>query len=117
MLDFANNTEVYLAVGSTDLRKGFEGLAIIISTKFNLDPYSRAMFVFCNRNRSRLKILQWDGSGFWLYIKRLDNGSFHWPNNADDLKKVTIKELRWILDGLSFSQKEVFKEYYPSIVL
>ena len=117
MLDLNNNTQVFLAVGVTDLRKGFEGLTTIVSTKFNLDPYSRSMYVFCNRNRSRLKILQWDGSGFWLYIKRLDNGTFYWPNNENDVKEVSIKELRWILDGLSISPKGVFNEYKPSIVL
>lgn len=95
MIDLSNNTQVFLATGSTDLRKGFEGLTTLISARFHLDPYSRSMYVFCNRSHSRLKILQWDGTGFWLYIKRLDNGTFHWSNNEEDVRQVSIKELRW----------------------
>lgn len=66
MLDFDFGTKVYLACGTTDLRKGFEGLKLIINLNFQLDPYSKSMFVFCNRNRTVIKILQWDGSGLWL---------------------------------------------------
>ena len=63
MLDLAGGTTVYLACGATDLRKSYHGLAAIIKLKFKLDPYSRCMFAFCNRRRTSIKILQWDGSG------------------------------------------------------
>ena len=61
MLDLAGGTTVYLACGATDLRKSYHGLAVIIKLKFKLDPYSRCMFAFCNRRRTSIKILQWDG--------------------------------------------------------
>ena len=61
MLDFSGSTTVYLACGVTDLRKSYTGLAAIIKLKFRLDPYSRCMFAFCNRRRTLIKILQWDG--------------------------------------------------------
>ncbi len=61
MLDLAGGTTVYLACGATDLRKSYHGLAAIIKLKFKLDPYSRCMFAFCNRRRTSLKLLQWDG--------------------------------------------------------
>ena len=77
MLDFSGSTTVYLACGVTDLRKSYTGLAAIIKLKFHLDPYSRCMFAFCNRRRTLIKILQWDGSGFWILMKRLDRDSFH----------------------------------------
>ena len=70
MLDFSGSTTVYLACGCTDLRKSYTGLAAIIKLKFHLDPYSRCMFAFCNRRRTLLKILQWDGSGFWNVTRR-----------------------------------------------
>ena len=79
MLDLAGGTTVSLACGATDLRKSYHGLAAIIKLKFKLDPYSRCMFAFCNRRRTSIKILQWDGSGFWILMKRLDKDSFHWP--------------------------------------
>ena len=76
MLDLAGGTTVYLACGATDLRKSYHGLAVIIKLKFKLDPYSRCMFAFCNRRRTSIKILQWNGSGFWILMKRLDRDSF-----------------------------------------
>ena len=93
MLDLAGGTIVYLACGATDLRKSYHGLAAIIKLKFKLDPYSRCMFAFCNRKRTSIKILQWDGSGFWILMKRLDRDSFHWPDTPDELQKVTLKEM------------------------
>ena len=110
MLDFSGSTTVYLACGVTDLRKSYTGLAAIIKLKFHLDPlkfhldpYSRCMFAFCNRRRTLIKILQWDGSGFWILMKRLDRNSFHWPDTPDELRKVTLKEIHWLCDGLSLN--------------
>lgn len=61
------------------MRKQINGLAAIVEGSFKLDPFSGALFVFCNRNRDRVKILEWDGDGFWLYLKRLERGHFRWP--------------------------------------
>ncbi len=61
--------KVYLACGRTDMRKSINGLAAIVEGNFDLDPFDGALFVFCNRNRDRVKILEWDGDGFWLYFK------------------------------------------------
>ncbi|MBC5744408.1 IS66 family insertion sequence element accessory protein TnpB [Lachnospiraceae bacterium MD308] len=78
MLDFSGNTTVYLACGVTDLRKSYTGLAAIIKLKFHLDPYSRCMFAFCNRRRTLIKILQWDGSGFWILMKPSEVTAEEW---------------------------------------
>ena len=83
MLDLAGGTTVYLACGATDLRKSYHGLAAIIKLKFKLDPYSRCMFAFCNRRRTSIKILQWDGvlvKPFCntLFDKYLPVTSLHW---------------------------------------
>lgn len=117
MLDLAGGTTVYLACGATDLRKSYHGLAAIIKLKFKLDPYSRCMFAFCNRRRTSIKILQWDGSGFWILMKRLDRDSFHWPDTPDELQKVTLKEMHWLCDGLSLTPKGAFEERHPKIVV
>lgn len=105
MLDFAVGTQVYLACGVTDLRKSFSSLAVIVKLQFKLDPYSKCMFVFCNRNHNLVKILQWDGSGFWLFMKRLDKGNFRWPMIASEVKQISTKEHRWLLECLSIEQK------------
>lgn len=117
MLDFSGSTTVYLACGATDLRKSYTGLAAIIKLKFHLDPYSRCMFAFCNRRRTLIKLLQWDGSGFWILMKRLDRDSFHWPDTPDELQKVTLKEIHWLCDGLSLNPKGAFEEHHPRTVI
>ena len=68
------------------------------------------MFAFCNRRRTSIKILQWDGSGFWILMKRLDKDSFHWPDTPDELQKVTLKEMHWLCDGLSLTRRELLKK-------
>lgn len=117
MLEFDSGTKVYLACGTTDLRKGFEGLKIIVKMNFKLDPYSKSMFVFCNRSRTALKILQWDGSGLCLFIKRLDRGRFRWLDNADEVRLVGARQLHWILQGLSPEQKHAFKDRHPTLIV
>jgi len=83
MLNFESK-QIYLACGKTDMRKQINGLAAIVESSFQLDLFSNAVFVFCNRQRDRLKILEWDGDGFWLYFKRLEKGRFRWPSIDDD---------------------------------
>jgi hypothetical protein len=67
---------VYLACGCTDLRKSIDGLAALVSEAFALDPFAPCLFVFCNRQRDKIKILEWDHNGFWLLLgplMELDN--------------------------------------------
>ena len=99
--------QVYLACGSTDLRKSIDGLAALVREGFDLDPFSPCLFVFCNRGRDKIKILEWDRNGFWLYYRRLEKGRFRWPSGlGDSTMAVTRRELRWLLDGLSLEQKK-----------
>lgn len=98
---------VYLAIGVTDLRKSIDGLAILVTESFNLDPFSRNLFVFCNRKRDKIKILEWDVNGFWLHYKRLEKGIFKWPAiSTSKTLSITEREFRWLLDGLSIHQKD-----------
>jgi len=90
---------VYLAAGVTDLRKSIDGLAIIVQEVFELDPFSSSLFVFCNRNKDRIKILHWEYNGFWLYIRRLEKGKFNWPMTSEEAIKVDLNELNWLLKG------------------
>lgn len=64
---------VYIVTGYTDMRKGIDGLAAIVQGKLSLDPYSKALFLFCGRNPRKLKGLLWEGDGFLLLSKRLEN--------------------------------------------
>ncbi len=93
--------KVYLACGHTDMRKSINGLSVIVQESFGLNLFDHAVFVFCNRNRNRLKILEWDGDGFWLHFKRLERGRFRWPQTEDESKTMTLKreELEYLLGG------------------
>ena len=91
---------VYLACGKTDMCKSINGLSAIVESSFKLDPFDGALFVFCNRNRDRVKILEWDGDGFWLYFKRLEKGHFRWPAAGDSATMtLTGEELTILLGG------------------
>ena len=76
-------TRIYLAVGSTDMRKGFEGLYGLVRDQLGLDPLSGHLCLFCNKGRNRLKVLYWDGSGLWICAKRLERGRFSWPSDGE----------------------------------
>ena len=79
MLTAATGRPVYLACGPTDLRKSIDALAALVQLTFQRDPCSAALFVFCNRDRTKLKILEWDDAGFWLHYRRLERGRIQWP--------------------------------------
>jgi len=109
---------VYLACGPTDLRKSIDGLAVIVKESFELDPFAPALFVFCNRNKDKLKILQWDNNGFWLYYKRLETGKFSWPDDqTQESKMISPRQLRWLLDGLPIQQKQAHSEVKARIII
>jgi transposase len=94
--------KVYLVTGFTDMRKSINGLSIIVSDSLSLDALSQAWFVFCNKQRNKLKILFWDTNGFWLYYRRLEQGRFQWPTSATELTAISIeqRQLQWLLSGL-----------------
>ena len=110
MLKFQPSAKVFLAVGATDLRKSIDGLALIVQEKFNLDPFSSSLFVFCNRKQDKIKILEWDTTGFWLHYKRLEKDTFQWPE-ASNMAHIEIDEraFRWLLDGLSIRERHAHK--------
>lgn len=97
---------VYLASGKTDMRKSINGLAALVEERFHLNPMDEALFVFCNRNRDRLKILEWDGDGFWLYFKRLEKEHFRWPaEGGQETVTLSTQELEILLGGAKVEMK------------
>jgi len=91
MIKFSGQT-VFLACGPTDMRKQINGLAAIVENTFELDPFKPVLFVFCNKARNRLKVLEWDADGFWLYFKRLEKGHFSWPTALADEATITLTD-------------------------
>lgn len=106
MLGFGTATRIYLAVGATDMRKGFDGLYGLVKQRLEADPLSGHLFLFCNRPRTRLKVLFWDGSGLWVCAKRLEKGCFSWPRESGEGAKASInsEELALLLGGLDLAK-------------
>lgn len=103
MLSFTGSLKVYLATGSTDLRKSFSGLWALAAHQLKEDPETGGLFVFCNRRRTRVKLLYCDGTGTWVMTKRLDQGTFRWPTGADVKNgklSLSPEALGLLLDGV-----------------
>ena len=89
MLSEYHAERVFIACGYTDLRRGIDGLAGIVQRKFQLDPFTSTMFLFCGRRRDRIKALLWEGDGFLLLYKRLESSSFQRPRTGDEARELT----------------------------
>jgi transposase len=100
----ASNVRVYLAGGSTDMRKSINGLSMLVEGALELDPFSGYLFVFSNRRRNIMKILYWDRNGFCLWQKRLEKDRFKWPETTSKSLEIGSRELNWLLDGLEIHQ-------------
>ena len=104
MLTMAPEAKVYVAVGATDMRKSINGLSLLVEEHFQLDLFSGSLFAFCNRNKDRVKILYWDCNGFCLWLKRLEQDTFRWPETESDVLEISRPALDWLLHGLDLRQ-------------
>lgn len=103
--------KIYLATGYTDLRRGIEGLAGIIRFQFELDPYDKnTLFLFCGRRCDRIKALLWEGDGFLLMYKRLDNGAFNWPRSKAEAVTISEDQFQMLMQGLEIIAKHPISE-------
>ncbi len=102
MMNLPAKVRVFLAPGSTDMRKAINSLSILVEDTLRLDPFSGHLFVFCNRGRTILKVLYWDRNGFCLWQKRLEKHRFKWPENIEQTMETGARELSFMLEGLDF---------------
>ncbi len=79
---------VYLALGTTDMRKSINGLSLLVEEQFELNLFSDSLFAFCNRRRDMVKILYWGENGFCLWMKRLERDRFRWPKREEDVMEI-----------------------------
>lgn len=103
MLSFSGSLKVFVALEACDMRKSFNGLHALVSEQLKEDPRQGALFVFSNRRRTRLKILYWDRTGYWLLTKRLEEGTFAWPKTAEPNAvklKLAPEALAMLTDGI-----------------
>lgn len=88
------------------MRKGYDGLYGMVAGYLKEDPLSGHLFVFTNRNRTRIKILCWDGSGLWMCCKRLEKGRFSWPQKGEPEGKLRLSstEFSMLIGGVDLAQ-------------
>ena len=107
MFNFASSLKIYLCIGAVDMRKSFNGLYAIAKHELMKNPMDGSLFAFCNRCRDRIKLLYWDGTGFWVLAKRLEKGTFWWPGKTEATNgQIELKHeaLAMLLNGIDLKQ-------------
>jgi transposase len=103
MLSFSGALRVFVAIDPCDIRKGFNGLHALVTERLGEDPRGGSLFVFTNRRRNRIKILFRDRTGAWMCTKRLEEGTFSWPQPSHDAStklSLTPEALALLTDGV-----------------
>jgi len=99
MIGIGGNSRIFLYRSAVDMRKGFDGLAGIVSNELGEDPMSGTLFIFLNRTRDKIKALYWDRDGYAIWTKRLERGCFALPTEGGGV--IGMAELALLLDGVS----------------
>jgi transposase len=113
MIGVVPTKTIYLACGATDMRKGIDGLAVLVQEQLARDPHSGSAFVFRGKRGHLLKILSYDGQGMCLFYKRLDRGIFVWPWTDQDVVSLTPAQLSMLLEGIDWRKPE--RTWRPSL--
>jgi transposase len=108
MLGFPGSVRIFVALDPIDMRKQFNGLWAAVTARLGEDPKSGAVFAFTNRDRSRLKLLFWDGTGVCILSKRLEQGRFSWPMPSGSSRKLSLapEALSLILSGIDLKKAQ-----------
>lgn len=101
---FVDAPAIYLWPGYVDFRKSINGLVLIIEQDRAHSPFDEALFVFCNRNRDKVRALYWDKTGFCLWYKRLEQDVFRWPAAGQKTLQLTDEQWRWLLAGIDLDK-------------
>jgi len=111
-----SGAKIYLALGTTDMRKSINGLSILVEDYLGHNPFSGDFFVFCNRRRNIMKILYWDRNGFAIWHKRLEKQNWKWPDSPSEVLAIGHRELFWLLEGLEIEQNNAHEQLHYSSV-
>lgn len=111
MLSIPSTVSIFLYTEPTDMRKGFDGLSGIVRSELAADPLDGSLFLFINRRRDRLKILHFDSSGYWLYYKLLEAGTFEVIGGDDKCVSIDSTQLAMLLAGVSLVRVKRRKRY------
>lgn len=108
---------IYLRCGYTDLRKGIDGLSVLIKEDFGMDPYEQGcIFLFCGRRPDRIKALVYEGDGFVLLYKLLSDGRFQWPRSIQEVKRIDQQQFKALMEGFAVIRKQTIKNITPEVI-
>jgi len=113
MLSLLPNVRVWLCTQPADLRKSFDGLFGLVQQWLGGDPLSGELFVFRNKTGDRIKILLWEGDGLVIWYKRLEAGTFRFPEASDGARALAVRpaDLLLLLEGIDLSNAQRRKRY------
>jgi len=108
MLNLPSSIRIFVSRDAVDFRKAHDGLLAVIRDAFGDDPFDGSLFVFLNRRRDRVKLLQWDRDGFWLHYKRLEQGTFKIELKGDALRcEVDRAQLAMLIEGIDLKKGKI----------
>ena len=111
MLSFSRHQNYYFYPHPTDMRKQFDGLSGLVRSHFDQNIFNGDVFIFMNRRRDRIKLLLWDSSGFVLYYKRLERGTFEYPDAEKIKQSWSWSDLVLLLEGIDLKSIKKRKTY------
>jgi transposase len=106
MIGAPANTQIWIAAGVTDLRRGFTGLSALVQTKLEKSPMSGQVFIFRGRRGDLVKLIWFDGDGLCLFCKRLERGKFVWPQASEGVVSLTRAQLSMLLEGIDWRRPQ-----------
>jgi len=110
MIDLSRVSKYYVACGYTDLRRGIDGLAAMVTQQFGKELQEDSLFLFCGRRTDRMKALYYSGDGYVLLYKQLNNRAFQWPRTAVELRLLDVRSFRWLMEGLQIDQPKAIQK-------
>ena len=113
MLTLSAQTQIYIALGATDMRKGFDGLCGLVIDQLKKDPLCGSLYLFINKRRDRMKVLYWDGDGLAIWYRRLEQGTFRLPkvNQETTCVEIRSEEFTMLLRGIDLSSVKRHKRF------
>lgn len=115
MLNLDNRRRYYCYRGVSDMRKGFDALAGMVRSEFDMNPLSGDVFIFFNRRKNQVRLLSWEQDGFCLYCKRLEKGTYEIPFKEDQGMNIRPEVLQCILSGISIRHITLRKRYVHAV--
>ena len=100
-LDFSH-ARIIIRPGTTNMLASKDQLLEIVKSIMKDDPFSGAVFLFCNRNRNILKMIWWDRTGFWVAQKKLEKGRWPWPDTQEQVRQLNPGQIEMLLKGVDF---------------